>query len=228
MYQQARYADTNHKEPVMDLILRRRAIYTGLRPYFDDESLLEAIHLWQIKYSDKPKFAFAEFLSECCHDKGLRSQRTNILSSIFKALDLPPHALLPDPFDIGLDHLANLSPAEKICDDKTMLFVHFFDNLLKSISEKDALTVRIHILNQFPALRLDELRKAYFRDWLNQKLVKLPVSYDIAAMRQLINFAYVAMCELLGPVKADQILAQTMRASSELAMQMEISLHDFL
>lgn len=228
MYQQARYADTNNKEPVMDLILRRRAIYTGLRPYFDDESLLEAIHLWQIKYSDKPKFAFAEFLSECCQDKGLRSQRTNILSSIFKALDLPEHALLPDPFDIGLDHLASQTPTEKICDDTTILFVHFFDHLLKALSEKDALTVRIHILNHFPDLRLDELRKAYFRDWLNHKLNKLPVSYDLAVMRQLINFAYVAMCELMGPVKADQLLAQTIKTSSELAMQMEISLHDFL
>lgn len=212
----------------MDLILRRRAIYTGLRPYFDDESLLEAIHLWQIKYSDKPKFAFAEFLSECCQNNGLRSQRTNILSSIFKALDLPEHALLPDPFDIALDHLADQIPAEKICDDTTILFVHFYDNLLSALSEKDALTVRIHILNQFPDLRLDELRKAYFRDWLNQKLTKLPVSYELAAMRQLINFAYVGMCELLGPVKADQLLAQTMKTSSELAMQMEIPLHDFL
>ena len=228
MYQQARYADTNHKEPVMDLILRRRAIYTGLRPYLDDESLLEAIHLWQIKYSDKPKFAFAEFLSECCQDKGLRSQRTNILSSIFKALDLPEHALLPDPFDIGLDHLADLTPTEKICDDTTIVFVHLLDNLLKSLSDKDALYVRIHILNQFPSLRLDELRKAFLRDWLNHKINQLPVSYDLTVMRQLINFSYVAICELLGPVKADQLLAQTMKATSELAMQMEIPLHDFL
>lgn len=228
MYQQARYANTSDKEPVMDLILRRRAIYTGLRPYFDDASLLEAIHLWQIKYSDKPKFAFAEFLSECCQDKALRAQRTNILSSIFKALDLPEHALLPDPFTIGLDDLADQSPTEKICDDTTILFVHFLDNLLKSLSEKDALYVRIHILNQFPSLRLDELRKAYFRDWLNHKLPKLPVSYDLAAMRQLINFSYVAMCELMGPVKADQLLAQGIKASEELAMQMEIPLHDFL
>lgn len=212
----------------MDLILRRRAIYTGLRPYFDDEALLEAIHLWQIKYSDKPKFAFAEFLSECCQDKALRSQRTNILSSIFKALDMPEHALLPDPFDIGLDHLADFAPAEKICDDTTIVFVHFLDHLLKSLSDKDALYVRIHILNQFPSLRLDELRKAFLRDWLNNKNNQLPVSYELTVMRQLINFAYVAMCELLGPVKADQLLAQTMKASSELAMQMEVPLHDFL
>lgn len=228
MHQQARTANTSDKERVMDLILRRRAIYTGLRPYFDDASLLEAIHLWQIKYSDKPKFAFAEFLSECCQDKTLRAQRTNILSSIFKALDSPEHALLPDPFSLGLDDFADQSPTQKICDDTTILFVHFFANLLKLLGEKESLNVRIFILNQFPSLRLDELRKAYLRDLLDKKTSTLPVSYELTVMRQLINFAYVAICELLGPVKADHLLAQGIKASEELAMQMEIPLHDFL
>lgn len=212
----------------MDLILRRRAIYTGMRPYFDDASLLEAIHLWQIKYSDKPKFAFTEFLSECCQDKALRAQRTNILSSIFKALDLPEHALLPDPFDIGLDHLVDSAPVEKVCDDTTIVFVHFLGHLLKLLGEKESLNVRIYMLNQFPNLRLDELRKAFLRDWLDNKTNKLPVSYELTIMRQLVNFAYVAICELMGPVKADQLLANAIKASEELAMQMEIPLHDFL
>lgn len=212
----------------MDLKLRRRAIYTGMRPYFDDATLLEAMHLWQIKYSDKPKFAFTEFLSECCQDKALRAQRTNILSSIFKALDMPERELLPDPFDIGQDQLIHLSAVEKICDDTTILFVHFLDNLLKLLADKEALGVRIYILNQFPNLRLDELRKAFLRDWLDKRASKLPVTYELNVMRQLINFAYVAMCELKGPVKADQLLSQAIKSSEEFAKQMEIPLHDFL
>jgi hypothetical protein len=199
-----------------------------MRPYFDDATLLEAIHLWQIKYSDKPKFAFTEFLSECCQDKALRSQRTMILSSIFKALDMPPRELLPDPFDIDQEQLINLSPAEKICDDTTVVFVHFLDNLLKSLADKEALGVRIYILNQFPLLRLDELRKAFLRDWLDKKSTKLPVSFELPIMRQLINFAYVAICELMGPVKADHLLSQAIKSSEEMAKQMEIPMHDFL
>jgi hypothetical protein len=199
-----------------------------MRPYFDDAALMEAIHLWQIKYSDKPKFAFTEFLSECCQDKALRTQRTNILSSIFKALDLPERELLPDPFDIGQEHLASFAQTDKICDDSTILFVHFLDNLLKLLAEQEALGVRIYMLNQFPSLRLDELRKAFLRDWLDKKSAKLPVSYELATMRLLINFAYVAICELKGPVKADQLLAQAIKSSDELAKQMEVSLHDFL
>ncbi len=212
----------------MDLKLRRRAIYTGMRPYFDDAALLEAIHLWQIKYSDKPKFAFTEFLSECCQDKALRSQRTVILSSIFKALDTPERDLLPDPFDIDQDQLITLAPTEKICDDTTLLFVHFLDHLLKSLPDKEAQGVRIYMLNQFPILRLDELRKAFLRDLLNKKSNKLPVSYELTIMRQLVNFAYVAICELIGPVKADQLLSQAIKSSDELAKQMEIPLHEFL
>jgi hypothetical protein len=141
---------------------------------------------------------------------------------------MPERELLPDPFDIDQDQLIKLAPAEKICDDTTIVFVHFLDNLLKLLTDKEALGVRIYLLNQFPNLRLDELRKAFLRDWLDKRASKLPVSYELNVMRQLINFAYVAMCELKGPVKADQLLSQAIKSSDELAKQMEIPLHDFL
>jgi hypothetical protein len=47
-------------------------------------------------------------------------------------------------------------------------------------------------------------------------------------MRQIINFSYVAICESMGPVKADQLLANVIKASEEYAKQMEVELHEFL
>lgn len=211
----------------MDLKTRRRAIYTGMRPYFDDAALLEAIHLWQLKYSDKPKFAFTEFLSECCQEKSMRAQRTNILSSIFKALDLPEKDLLPDPFDVTNSMLESTVTGHG-CDETTTVFVHLFEQLLAALSEKEALAVRLYVLNQLKALQVDELRKTLLRDWLDKRASALPLSYALPVMRQLVNFAYIALCELMGPVKADQLLAQVMRSSDEFAKQMEVSLHEFL
>ncbi|EUJ10904.1 hypothetical protein Meth11DRAFT_1735 [Methylophilaceae bacterium 11] len=212
----------------MDLKTRRRAIYTGMRPYFDDAALLAAMHLWQVKYSDKPKFAFTEFLSECCQDKDLRSQRTHILSSIFKALDMPERDLLPDPFDIAEHQVASMPLAVHGCDDVTTVFVHLFRHLLGALAEKEVLSVRLAILNQLDKLNLDALRKAFLRDWLDKRASALPLSYSLETMRQIINFSYVAICESMGPVKADQLLANVIKASEEYAKQMEVELHEFL
>lgn len=212
----------------MDIKLRRRAIYTGLRPYLNEVTLLDAMHLWQSKYSDKPKFAFAEFLSECCQNKALRAQRTNMLSSIFKALDMPERELLPDPFDEVLSQPTDLTPEELIADNKTIVFSNLFDHLLALLTDKQAMEVRVSLLKALASLPLDVRRKVDLREWLDKKSSNLAMSYALSDIRQLMNLAYVAICELVGPVKADQLLNQAMHASTEMARKMEVSLHEFL
>ncbi len=56
----------------MDLIHRRRAIYTGMRAYFDDHELYQAITLWQKDYSEKPKYALSVFVARCCSTPELK------------------------------------------------------------------------------------------------------------------------------------------------------------
>lgn len=211
----------------MDLKTRRRAIYTGLRPYFDEPTLLEIMTLWQAKYSDKPKFAFTEFLSEICQARELRAQRAQILSAIFKALALPEHALLPDPLDT-VDQVSDSSVALLECDQTTLILMRFFDALMARLSSQHASSVRRYMLEQLKQLALDEQRLSYVRDWLAQLASTVFIRLTLAEMRMLVNLAYIAMCELLGPVKADQLLALTIKELAPAADAVEVKLHDFL
>ncbi|HEY0563390.1 MAG TPA: hypothetical protein VGD04_08680 [Methylophilus sp.] len=217
----------------MDLKTRRRAIYTGMRPYFDEPTLLEIMTLWQAKYSDKPKFAFTEFLSETCKARDVRSQRAQILSSIFKALDLPEKDLLPDPFDRlsqfdSADEMSDTAVALSECDQTTLMFMRFFDALMTRLSPPQQASVRRYLLTHIKPLTLDERRLTYLRDWLDQRAETLRVQFAIPEMRMLVNLAYIAMCELLGPVKADQLLALTIKELEAEASAVEVKLHDFL
>jgi hypothetical protein len=213
----------------MDLKLRRRAIYTGMRPYFEDDALLEALKLWQEKYSNTPKFAFTEFLSVCCQTKELRQQRSSILSSIFKAMDLPEHQLLKDPFDELNNEVVIATQTNKLeIDHYTLVFMKFFEMLFNKVSDKEALVIRASIINNSKKLTIDGRRKVFLQDWLDKKVERLEYGYELSVIRQVVNFSYIAMCEYFGPVKADQLLAQAIKETEATASQYDVKLHDFL
>jgi hypothetical protein len=222
----------------MDLKLRRRALYTAMRPYFDDAELLAALQLWQDSYSDKPKFAFTEFLSVCCKTKELRSQRTSILSAIFKAMDLPEAQLLPDPLGVHVDadtgkmsmQAKETETAQKapIANQSTKIFVHFFELLLSQLGDSEALGVRVFVIKHSEQLAMSMIQKNMLSDWLEKKIPTLSIEYELAILRCLVNFAYIVLCEYKGPVKADQLLAKTIKNAEPLANQLQVNVHDFL
>jgi hypothetical protein len=212
----------------MDLKFRRRVIYTAMRPYFGDAELLDALKLWQDSYSDKPKFAFTEFLSVCCKTKELRSQRTSILSAIFKTMDLPEAQLLPDPLDAEEGKLSVTVQKVQAANQTTKVFLHFFAQLLSQLSDSEALGVRVFVMKHSRQLVMTMTQKTMLADWLEQKIPTLSIDYERTILRSLVNFSYIALCEYKGPVKADQLLAATIKESEPFAKQLDVNMHDFL
>lgn len=205
---------------------RRRAIYTGLRPYFDDVELIAVVKLWEEKYSAKPKYAFTEFLSVICQNKSLKAQRTSILSSILAAVDLPLNQLLPDPFDENQEITTKVNDVASTQINE--VFAVFMQNLLQKVSESQEAGVRAFVVTHSEKLTIDLRRKAHLKGWLEKKDASLSVNYDLATIRKVVNFSYVALCEYLGPVKTDQMLAQTIKDTEPFAKEHAVNLHDFL
>ena len=214
----------------MDLKLRRRAIYTGMSPYFDDDELLAAMQLWQEIYSDKPKFAFTEFLIDCCKTKELKAKRSEILRSIFHAMDLPESMLLEDPLRVvnTKAEMFTTKSSPEPADNTTIIFVSFFESLLNKTHGEETDALRTFVVSQSEKLKIGKVQKSDLISWLNQREQTLSLRYELPIFRQLINFAYVALCEYKGPVKADQLLSQTMREAQEEASALQVNLHDFL
>ncbi len=211
----------------MDLKLRRRAVYTGMSPYFDDTDLLTALHLWQTSYSDKPKFALSEFLSICCKTKELKAQQNNILSSIYKAMELPEYLLFADPIDETSKKI-NVLAKKKRADPTTVLFALFFESLLNKTHEDEVEAIRAFVAKHSAKLKLDQFQRSELFDWLNHETHTLTLHYDLQTLRQLINFAYIAIVEYKGAAKADQFVAQTIKDIELIASDMQISVQDFM
>ena len=217
----------------MELLLRRRAIFTGMRPYFDDHELLEAINLWQAEYAQKPKFALSVFVARCCNTPQLKAQRATILGAIFSALDFPENKLLSDPLEV-LKHSRSAAAAHQhMADDKTKVFSELLTHILLKFNEHDQRLIRDYLVAHLPKIKTDERRSMHLRVWLSQQADNLQINslqanYSIEILQQLINVSYVAMCEYVGPVKADQFLAQAKKETEPLAASLSFKLHDLL
>ena len=211
----------------MDLKLRRRAIYTGMSPYFDDADLLAALHLWQTSYSDKPKHVLAEFLSICCKTEELKAQQNDILSSISQAMKLPENLLFADPID-EISKKINVLAKKNGADSTTILFALFFESLLNKTNEEEVDTIRAFVAKHSAKLKLDQFQKNDLLEWLSRESDSLTLQYDLQTIRQLINFAYIAMSEYKGPTKAEQLLALTVKEIEPTASEMHINVRDLL
>ncbi len=219
----------------MDLILRRRAVYTGMRPYFDDHELFKAITLWQTDYSEKPRFALSVFVARCCNRPELKAQRAKILASIFNAMDLPEAQLLPDAINdtrylpAGEALSATLSPStEHELDHKTTIFAKLMAQMLLKFNEEDDLNIRKFLAAHLNQIKTDERRIMHLREWLGGHTEMLGANYNVEILQKMINLSYVAMCEYVGPVKADEYLSQAIRETEPLSLELGFKLHDLL
>lgn len=212
----------------MDLVLRRRAIYTGMRPYFDNQELLDAINLWETEYSNKPKFALRLFVAQCCNSPLLKSQRSKVLGAIFKAMDLPLAQLLPDPFDEIKVNGILTQDVERQQDHKTQVFIKLFGQLLLKLNDIDKKQTRLFLIENLYQIKIDKIRLSSLRDWFALDIVFLSGSYDLVTLQRLINLSYVALCQCAGPVKADQYLAQSIKETEFLSETLNFNIYDLL
>jgi hypothetical protein len=212
----------------MDLVLKRRAVYTGLRPYLNDDELAVALKLWQVEYSAKPTFAFTAFLAVITNTDTLRKKRTRILSSLLKAMELTDVDLLADPFNESTKQYQFSATDVMIEDGTKTVFIHLFEKMQEKMSEKDAVGVRAYIIQHIEKLNLNTRNNKHLADWIDRKSDTLNGLYNLNSLRHVINLAYVAMCQLIGPVKTDQLLAQTITEVEAFANTQQVNLHDFL
>jgi len=212
----------------MDLVFKRRAVYTALRSHLDDQALVKALTVWDADYSEQSRFSFTAFLAVVCYTAELKRKRTRILSSLLKAMESEEAALLPDPYDSSTQHYEIAEPREHLENNTTIVFKRFLEQLIERLEKRNALNVRTYIIQHAGDLKVSAAARVQLCEWLNQKTHVLSEQYDLESLRKVINFAYIALCELVGPVKTDQLLSQTSAEVEDFANNKQVSLHDFL
>lgn len=183
-----------------DLATRRRAIYTGLKPFMPEEQLLDALLHWESHYATAPRFTLQRFVSELCREGDMRTRRADVLLSLVQAMSLPAQSLLPDPLQ-----RSNARP--RISISETAAFEVLMNAMMEASSKDQRYSLRLDLLASLDTRKMPVQFCHALQRWLGDKAPLNVSGVDTSLLRAMVNRAYVILCERVGPVVADRILA---------------------
>lgn len=211
-----------------EAIRRRRAVYTGLRPFMEEEQLMASLLIWEARFADGPVYALHGFVSEICQQAGLKSRHGEIYRSLMRALTVDETQLHPDPTARLETYAKGRAPADAPSSAEpapvgdcahTVVFAAMGDALLGALEESDAeraFKVRVEVMDRLNEMRLPPRQVQAVNRWLMQQSRDLPCDLDVTVLQELLHRVYVRSCELFGPVRVDQALAEATRRAQAL------------
>ncbi len=190
---------------------KRKAVEEALMPFIHGKTLANALILWDEKYAHKPTFALQHYLRELCSDleiAHMRSRMLQALVSTFSSLQddrqsRTPASYSPRPITPATSaHKTTSSPI-------LLMFMDLVEQLIAAPGGDASTRIRLYVLENLEKIPLLTQERWAFQGWLNEMAPLTGTTPNINTMQQVINLAYVALCEYLGPIKADQILQNT-------------------
>ena len=206
-----------------ELADKRRAVYTGLKPFLPGEDLMAALHHWETHYADRPRFTLQRFVADICQDENLRERRSAILLSLVQDMNMPVQSLLPDPLAGQPSRRdAQISGDTGTAGAPSASVAAAFSALMEALSSRVPLpqrhNFRLDLLasinrDTWPAPLVSAMqrwlggdnadRRAASPDETALKVPAVPETF----LQALVNRTYVLLAERIGPVSADRALA---------------------
>lgn len=184
-----------------DLRHRRRAVYTGLQPYLDEEQLRRALEHWQRHYARAPRFRLQRFVHEVCQLAELGEHRPDIHRSLVRAMTLPAESLLQEPE-------APAWESEHADADQRRAFVLLLDALIAGVPGLRSQQLCLDLLSSLRRDRFPQTLREELRNWLIERDEPRLDATPAEALRALINRSWALLTERLGPETADRLLHQ--------------------
>jgi hypothetical protein len=189
---------------------KRKAVEEALMPFIHGKTLANALILWDEKYAHQPTFALQHYLRELCNDleiAHMRSRMLQALVSTFSSMQDDRHNRISNhqpikPNTLNAAQKPNSSPV-------LLMFMALVEQLIDAPGGDASTRIRLYVLENLTKISLPTQERWAFHGWLNQMAPLTGTTPTINIMQQVINLAYVALCEYLGPIKADQILQNT-------------------
>lgn len=216
----------------MNITHRRRAIYTGLKPFLKPAELMQALKYWELEFSTKPTYAVNVFISRCCTTPDLKARRSEMLRSVVNAMDLDESQLLPDPGSqintLLFEENNRREGGGASVDIQTRMFMALVSKYFSLIGSEAARHTRLRVSERLFEIKTRERRVSAMHDYISGKSNTLETSFYLDFLQQVFNLIYVETCDAIGPVKADSCLAMALRTTEPIAAESAFNLRQFL
>jgi hypothetical protein len=208
----------------MSLATRRRAIYTGLVRHLPETELMPILSFWEANYAEKPAFALNEFLGEVVKRCSHKLERANLYRELITIMNGPATALLPDPLAQLEDWRRGAGAgAVEVSGPNVQAretFAALSDVLFEALSSAELSALRRQLGSRLGELDGSTELRLRVRAWLEQGIGLSRIQLELEQWRRLLNMLYEGLCELLGPVAADQQLSRAVQQVEQLQLRL--------
>ncbi|MEC8811664.1 MAG: hypothetical protein VXY23_10145 [Pseudomonadota bacterium] len=186
-------------------VLQRRAIYTVLQEWLDEEKMVEALLVFEEHHKGKPSIAIHEYLTRINHLFEQTMDTRQIRRRLMEVLVRRSSDLAPDP--MPMLQRAQARSASEVFDLQPSADQMALHTLISELMRKASAGQRKQLHEQL----VKQLAKRFVNgsyDLLAQYLISDNPQYlarfDDRALQDFFTVIYVACCEVLGPVMTDQ------------------------
>lgn len=201
----------------MNTELKRRAVYTVLSDVLEGGELWQVMWCWQDGYAEKSQFELNRFLSECSHIGEISKNRSTIYRKLISSMMLEDHSLKPDPLENMGAYRSETIESDVVIEEKTTdteNWSYVFTDTLVAVFEQlrsDTEILVIGFASEQAARHQLNSQLAYaFTLWSTRRETMRLSGVLLSDLRKLLNYIYVGLCEVLGPVESDRILASAL------------------
>jgi hypothetical protein len=184
---------------------KRQAIQQALSPFIQGQQLATALILWDEKYAHQHNFALQHYLRELCQDVEISHLRSHMLQALVRVFSSLQDERQARQLQMRVKKTLN---SKQIfgANNELMVFVALIEKLIESLHEDMATRTRLYILENLPRVKINSHERWVLQQWLNRIApLRSDLQLDHKVMQHMINLGYIAICEYLGPSKADQL-----------------------
>ncbi|CCK77294.1 MAG: hypothetical protein KBT75_09990 [Oleispira antarctica] len=202
----------------MKLEYKRRAIYTVLSEVISEQDLLDTMWHWQNTYSEKSHFELNHFLSDCKNISEIASNRSWLYRKIIALLITEEKELKQDPLPLMLAYKEDkLSVNNDISNNRenwSEIFTTVMIELFSKLRSDTERSVSRYVTQHAIKLDLPQSLVHSLHVWTDKKETIDAHEADRAQLQKLLNLTYIALCEYIGPIKADLSLSNAIKEAS--------------
>lgn len=213
----------------MNVAEKKILIEKALSPYLSGEQLLEALIIWELRYSRQTTAAFQGFLSDICTTPALSSQRTRILQSLirtltsedgkllttFKAPESIATATSPSQIDLASNHADACILRDKLtAREKDAL--HGGMQLINTLFARTPGDINSHmrenLSKKLPDLNLSSQASTAVKAWLSgEGNTPDGVLITESSLRDMVRILHASLCECVSLTRADQLIKDALQ-----------------
>ena len=198
---------------------RKRIVFTALQPYFLGEKLLQAMVIWEEKYSNAPSMALKHFVNELKNvvdpNADIRAAHLNLV----RLASLPESELKKDP-SADIERYLKRSARQKQSKPENhtrreyLTMQKFIRAWQSHFTAPDNRYISAQVIEKISELKLNRQLTLSFARWLANQEGSTPQvpTAETDDLRKIINLFYVASCEHVGPVKTDEVFGRVVHA----------------